>query len=72
RILYEQKRGRGPRLCPSGGETSFRIFDCVDIYSSLDSVDTMRPVVVRPQVELQRLVNEITDSQTYKTIVADG
>ncbi|EIK5350482.1 type I restriction-modification system endonuclease, partial [Salmonella enterica subsp. enterica serovar Kentucky] len=60
------------RLCPSVGKTSFKIFDCVDIYSSLESVDTMRPVVVRPQVELQTLVNEITDSETYKTIEADG
>ena len=72
RILYEQMKGRATRLCPSVGKTSFKIFDCVDIYSSLESVDTMRPVVVRPQVELQTLVNEITDSETYKTIEADG
>ncbi|WP_254557728.1 hypothetical protein, partial [Salmonella enterica] len=52
--------------------TSFKIFDCVDIYSSLESVDSMRTVVVRPQVELQTLVKEITDSETYKTIEADG
>ncbi|MFH0287496.1 type I restriction-modification system endonuclease [Vibrio owensii] len=72
RILYEQMKGRATRLCPQAGKTSFRIFDAVDLYSTLQSVDTMRPVVVRPQVELQTLVNEITDSETYKTIEADG
>lgn len=72
RILYEQMKGRATRLCPAVDKTSFRIFDCVDIYRSLESVDTMRPVVVRPQVALQTLVNEITNSETYKIIEADG
>ncbi|HFQ5324853.1 TPA: type I restriction-modification system endonuclease [Vibrio vulnificus] len=72
RILYEQMKGRATRLCPEVGKTSFRIFDAVDLYSTLQSVDTMRPVVVRPNVDLQTLVNEITDSETYKTIEADG
>lgn len=72
RILYEQMKGRATRLCPQVGKTSFRIFDAVDLYATLESVDTMRPVVVRPQVDLQTLVNEITDSQTYKVIEADG
>ncbi|MDF4799387.1 type I restriction-modification system endonuclease [Vibrio parahaemolyticus] len=72
RILYEQMKGRATRLCPEVGKSSFRIFDTVDLYSTLQSVDTMRPVVVRPQIELQALVNEITDSQTYKVIEADG
>ncbi|HII4381619.1 TPA: type I restriction-modification system endonuclease [Vibrio parahaemolyticus] len=72
RILYEQMKGRATRLCPEVGKSSFRIFDTVDLYSTLQSVDTMRPVVVRPQVKLQTLVNEITDSQTYKVIEADG
>ncbi|NDL65067.1 type I restriction-modification system endonuclease [Acerihabitans arboris] len=72
RILYEQMKGRATRLCPEVGKTAFRIFDAVDIYSTLEDVDTMRPVVVRPQVELQTLVNEITDSETYKIKEADG
>ncbi|GEA51431.1 type I restriction-modification system deoxyribonuclease [Vibrio inusitatus NBRC 102082] len=72
RILYEQMKGRATRLCPAVGKTSFKIFDAVDLYSTLQSVDTMRPVVVRPKVELQTLVNEITDSETYKAIEADG
>lgn len=72
RILYEQMKGRATRLCPEAGKTAFRIFDAVDIYSTLENVDTMRPVVVRPQVELQTLVNEITDSETYNIKEADG
>ncbi|MBD1558837.1 type I restriction-modification system endonuclease [Vibrio sp. S9_S30] len=72
RILYEQMKGRATRLCPAVGKTAFKIFDAVDLYSTLESVDTMRPVVVRPKVELQTLVNEITDSETYKVKEADG
>lgn len=72
RILYEQMKGRATRLCPEVGKTNFKIFDAVDLYSTLEEVDTMRPVVVRPSVSLQTLVNEITDSETYKTTEADG
>jgi type I restriction enzyme R subunit len=72
RILYEQMKGRATRLCPEVGKTSFRIYDAVDLYSTLESVDTMRPVVVRPKVELTTLVSEITDPNTYKTEEADG
>ncbi|WP_254500439.1 helicase-related protein, partial [Salmonella enterica] len=38
RIHYEQMKGHATRLCPSVGKTSLKIFDCVDIYSSLESV----------------------------------
>lgn len=72
RILYEQMKGRATRLCPQVGKTSFKIYDAVDLYSSLESVDTMKPVVMRPMVELGTLVNEITDSQTYTVKEADG
>ena len=72
RILYEQMKGRATRLCPTIGKISFKIYDAVDLYSSLESVDTMKPVVIRPKIELSALVNEITDSQTYKKTEADG
>ncbi|MFQ2544604.1 type I restriction-modification system endonuclease [Aeromonas caviae] len=72
RILYEQMKGRATRLCPQVGKSAFRIFDAVDIYATLEQVDTMRPVVVRPDVPLQTLVNEITDSETYQVKEADG
>jgi type I restriction enzyme R subunit len=72
RILYEQMKGRATRLCPEIGKVSFKIFDAVDLYSTLEAVDSMQPVVIRPKVDLQTLVNEITDSQTYQTKEADG
>lgn len=72
RILYEQMKGRATRLCPEAGKTSFKIFDAVNLYSTLQNVDTMRPVVVRPKVDIQTLVNEITSDDTYKTMEADG
>ncbi len=72
RILYEQMKGRATRLCEKVGKTAFKIYDAVDLYRTLAPVDTMKPVVVRPTVELHTLVNEITDSETYKKIEADG
>lgn len=72
RILYEQMKGRATRLCPAAGKTSFKIFDAVDLYSTLQSVDTMHPVVVRPQVAIQTLINEITAEDTYQSFEADG
>lgn len=72
RILYEQMKGRATRLCPQVGKSAFRIFDAVDLYTTLEQVDTMRPVVVRPDVPLQTLINEITDSETYQVKEADG
>ncbi|GAC23278.1 type I restriction enzyme, R subunit [Paraglaciecola mesophila KMM 241] len=72
RILYEQMKGRATRLCPEVGKNSFKIYDAVNLYDTLESVDTMRPVVVRPKVELKTLVNEIADPETYKTLEADG
>ena len=72
RILYEQMKGRATRLCPAAGKTSFKIFDAVDLYSTLQSVDTMHPVVVRPQVTIQTLINEITAQDTYQSLEADG
>lgn len=72
RILYEQMKGRATRLCPEVGKVSFKIFDAVDLYATLESVDSMQPVVIRPKVDLQTLVNEITDSETYQSKEADG
>jgi len=72
RILYEQMKGRATRLCPEIGKTSFKIYDAVDLYSTLESVDTMKPVVVRPKVSLNTLVSEISDPKTYQTTEADG
>ena len=72
RILYEQMKGRATRLCPQVGKTSFNIYDAVDLYGTLESVDTMKPVVVRPKIAIQTLVNEIIEPQTYLVKEADG
>lgn len=72
RILYEQMKGRATRLCPEVGKTSFRIFDPVQLYKTLQDVDTMRPVVVRPKVDIQTLIDELTDHQSHQITEADG
>jgi type I restriction enzyme R subunit len=72
RILYEQMKGRATRLCPEVGKSNFRIFDAVDLYSSLEPYDTMKAVVVRPDVTLQTLVTEISDDNTYDLTESNG
>lgn len=71
RVLYEQMKGRATRLCPEIGKTRFRIFDAVDIYRTLEDVDTMRPVVTRPQVSMHDLLQEISSPEAYLTQEAD-
>jgi len=72
RILYEQMKGRATRLCPDIGKTNFRIFDAVDLYKTLEDVDTMQAVVVRPNVSLSTLVTEISDDKTYDVMESNG
>ena len=75
RILYEQMLGRATRLCPDIGKEFFRIYDAVDLYQALDAVNTMRPVVVAPDVSLQQLLLELADPQAHKIVTgstADG
>src|SRR6188474_3216528 len=50
RILYEQMIGRATRRCDDIGKERFRIFDAVDLYSALQEVTDMKPVVVNPLV----------------------
>ena len=50
RILYEQMLGRATRRCDEIGKEVFRIFDAVDLFSALESVSTMMPVVTEPKV----------------------
>ena len=58
RILYEQMIGRATRLCPEIGKERFRIFDAVDLYSAIQDVTDMKPVVVNPLVTFEQLVKE--------------
>jgi type I restriction enzyme, R subunit len=65
RILYEQMKGRATRRCDEIGKTVFRIYDPVDLYASLEAVDTMKPLVKNPNVSLEQLVSELTGSASH-------
>lgn len=59
RILYEQMLGRATRRCDEIGKEVFRIFDAVDLYDSLEAINTMKPVVQNPNIGFTQLVKEI-------------
>ena len=59
RILYEQMLGRATRRCDEIGKEAFRIYDAVDLYDSLQKVNTMKPVVADPTITFTRLVEEM-------------
>ncbi|HWT67766.1 MAG TPA: type I restriction-modification system endonuclease [Pseudomonas sp.] len=65
RILYEQMKGRATRRCDEIGKTVFRIYDPVDLYASLEAVDTMKPLVKNPDVSLEQLVSELTSDASH-------
>jgi type I restriction enzyme R subunit len=71
RILYEQMLGRATRLCSEIGKEVFRVFDAVDIYTNMESVSDMKPVVVNPKVSFRTLVEElqkVTDPDLHQQI----
>lgn len=71
RILYEQMIGRATRRCDEIGKELFRIFDAVELYSALDAVNTMKPVVTNPQISFSQLAREIAgldDEQSRKEV----
>ena len=61
RILYEQMKGRATRRCDEIGKTVFRIYDPVDLYASLEAVDTMKPLVKDPSVTIEQLLSELSN-----------
>lgn len=65
RILYEQMKGRATRRCDEIGKTVFRIYDPVDLYASLEAVDTMKPLVKNPNISLEQLVSELSSSTSH-------
>ncbi|WP_248915707.1 type I restriction-modification system endonuclease [Pseudomonas moorei] len=65
RILYEQMKGRATRRCDEIGKTVFRIYDPVDLYASLEAVDTMKPLVKNPNVSLEQLLSELTSDASH-------
>ena len=62
RILYEQMIGRATRLCPEIGKGPFHIYDAVDIYQQLESVNTMKPVVTRVDISFTELTKEMSQA----------
>ncbi|OEC34472.1 type I restriction enzyme, R subunit [Pseudomonas cuatrocienegasensis] len=66
RILYEQMKGRATRRCDAIGKTVFRIYDPVDLYASLEAVDTMKPLVKNPDISLEQLLSELTSSASHE------
>lgn len=65
RILFEQMMGRATRLCPDIHKTHFEIYDPVGVYESLEAVNTMKPVVVRPETTFVQLLEglEVLDDE---------
>ncbi|OXS15706.1 type I restriction-modification system endonuclease [Zobellella denitrificans] len=61
RILFEQMLGRATRRCDDIGKTVFKIYDPVDIYATLQEVNSMQPLVKDPNISLDQLVSELTD-----------
>lgn len=59
RILYEQMKGRATRRCDDIGKTFFKIHDPVDLYTTLQEVDTMPPLIKNPNISLQQLIEEL-------------
>ena len=48
RILYDQMLGRATRLCPDIGKTSFKVYDAVHLYDTLQEITDMKPLVAKP------------------------
>lgn len=57
RILFEQMLGRATRLCPDIKKTHFAVYDAVGLYSVLEPLTTMRPVVSNPAATFSELLD---------------
>ncbi|MEJ5999920.1 type I restriction-modification system endonuclease [Paucibacter soli] len=66
RILYEQMIGRATRRCDEIGKTVFKIYDPVDLYASLQQVNTMQPLVKDPKVSIEQLIKELNSPASYE------
>lgn len=61
RILYEQMLGRATRRCDEIGKESFRIFDAVRVYETLEDYTSMKPVAPNPKTTFTQLVEELPE-----------
>ncbi len=73
RILYDQMIGRATRQCPDIGKETYRIFDAVDLYTHLQDLTDMRPVVVNPSLSLEQLFEEFArvEEESYREQIRD-
>ncbi|CAM4045849.1 type I restriction-modification system endonuclease [Psychrobacter arenosus] len=62
RILFEQMIGRATRRCDDIGKTVFKVYDPVDIFASLQDVNTMKPLVKKPNITIDQLIAELIDN----------
>lgn len=65
RILYEQMIGRATRRCDEIGKVTFKIYDPVDIYKTLEKVNTMKPLVKDPKITLSELIEELKEPEIH-------
>ena len=68
RILYEQMLGRATRKCDDINKTSFKIFDAVGIYSALNPVSTMKPIVTNPYATVEQMIQELENIQDERVL----
>ena len=57
RILFEQMLGRATRLCPDIGKDHFEVYDAVGLYSVLEPLTSMKPVVSNPAATFSQLLD---------------
>jgi len=71
RILYDQMIGRATRPCPEIEKEVFRIFDAVDLYSKLQDLTEMKPVVVNASTTFEQLVKELlgAEEDTHHNVI---
>ncbi len=73
RILYDQMIGRATRQCPDISKETYRIFDAVDLYTHLQNLTDMRPIVVNPSLSFEQLFEEFArvEEDAYREQIRD-
>ncbi len=64
RILYEQMLGRATRRCDEIQKETFKIYDAVRLYETLQDYTQMKPVVVDPKTTFAKLAAELESIDT--------
>ncbi|MEZ8946210.1 type I restriction-modification system endonuclease [Vibrio sp. 10N.247.311.12] len=74
-VLYEQMKGRGTRLCKENNKQSFRIFDAVNLKSTIEQYDAtklMKPVGAKINVSAEQLIEEMANVDANDHQELDG